>query len=73
MEILASDPGSLLICRGHPPNQEIVGGHSEGTRQMTLPGPSEAPCDSRRPRAVLDSSLGCALHSPREHHSQRQA
>lgn len=34
VEILARDPGSLLICRGRPHKQETMGGLSEGTRQM---------------------------------------
>ena len=65
VEILARDPGSLLICRGHPHNQEIVGSLSEGTRQMTLPGPSGAPRGVRRPRAVLDSSPVAQCTTPR--------
>ena len=34
VEILARDPGGLLICRGRPHKQETMGGLSEGTRQM---------------------------------------
>ena len=34
MEILARDPGGLLICRGRPYKQETMGGLSEGIYQM---------------------------------------
>lgn len=39
VEILACDPENLLICNGHPHEQETFGGLSEGTPQMPLRSP----------------------------------